>query len=135
MSELTPDRWLRGKITGDATLAAAVGTRVYSDLAPDDAAFPLVILVQLSDPAVRGVGPAIIMSGGLYAVKVCGKGVPFSMLEPAADRLRAVLHAASGAVAGGSVVACVYQSRARLTEIIEGVAYRQLIQTYRIYSQ
>lgn len=135
MSELTPDRWLYGELTSDATLAAAIGTRVFSDVAPDDVTFPLVILVQLADPAVRGVGPAVIMSSGVYAVKFCGKGVPFSALEPLADRARTVLHAAAGSVTGGAVIGCVYQGRSRLTEIIEGVAYRQLIQTYRIYSQ
>lgn len=139
MSELTPERWLYGKLSGDATLTALIGgavsPRLYSDLAPAGAVYPMVVFAALSGVPVAGVGPAIIMWNEIYAVKTIGQGAPLTSLETIADRIRTVLQAASGSVTGGVVVACTAQGRARLTDVIEGVAYRQLIQTFRIYSQ
>ena len=141
MSEITPDRWLYTKLAADNTLAAMIGgssgssaARIYSDIAPQGAAFPLVTLIQLSDQPVAGVGPAIIMWSGVYGVKVSGGGA-YSAIETIADRVRVVLQAASGSVTGGVVVACTAEGRQRLTEIVDGVLYRTLVLLFRIYSQ
>ena len=136
METVVAERFIATKLLADGQLTAIVGQRVYAYLAPAGATFPYVVF-QLQAPSqdVRGVGPVRVMSDLLYAVKVIGKDQAFSALEAAANRITSVLHAASGAVTGGTVVACVREYPLSYLEIDSGVIYRHLGGIFRVYAQ
>ncbi|MBI4496313.1 MAG: DUF3168 domain-containing protein [Chloroflexi bacterium] len=136
IESLRIDAWLYSVLSGDATLVSALGgTKVYSDLAPQDAALPYVVFGQQAPHDVMGVGTARIMVTNVYQVKVVGQGGSYQPLQAAADQVDALLHAASGTASGGTVLACVRDAVIRYTETDDGVQYRHVGGLYRITAQ
>jgi len=135
-SVLTADKWLYAKLTGDGTLITLVGSRVYVEIAKEGAAFPLIVMQQMSCLPVMNVGAAVIWFDELWLVKGIDKSKSYSALGTIMDRVRAVLHAASGTVSGsGTVVGCVEEAVIRYSELLDGVQYRHLGMEFRVWTQ
>lgn len=132
---LRVDQWLYATLTGDATLAAAVSTRCYSDVAPQGAAFPLLLFTMMDGTDVMGVGTARIMVNAIYQVKVIGQGSSYSPLKPIADRIDAVLQGKTGSVVDGVILACTREQPIRYMEIAGETQYRHLGGLYRVFVQ
>lgn len=132
---LVAEQWLQTVLSGDATLNTAVGGRIYGYVAPQDAAFPVVVYQQQAARDVQGVGPARIMATMLYIVKVTGQTGSFASIEAAANRIDAVLQAASGTNVRGRVVACVREAPFSLVENTPNGQYRHLGGMYRLWAQ
>lgn len=132
---LRVDQWLYATLTGDATLAAAVSTRCYSDVAPQGAAFPLLLFTMMDGTDVMGVGTARIMVNAIYQVKVIGQGPSYSPLKPIADRIDAVLQGKTGSVVDGVILACTREQPIRYMEIAGETQYRHLGGLYRVFVQ
>ncbi len=132
---LTAERWLTSVITNDATLAGYVGGRVFGHIVPMDATFPYVWFTHQAFADVRGNGPARIMVSAFYVVRACEISDSFEGLEPIANRIDAVLHAAKGTVSGGQVLGCVRERPFVMVDNGKGVQYRQLGGIYRLWIQ
>jgi hypothetical protein len=125
--------WVYQLLTGDATLAPLVGTRVYNGIAPAGATFPYVVMQLLSGGNdLMGVGPTRIWADMLWLIKAVTKGSSTGPLEPIANRIDALLHAASGTVSGGVVHICVRERPFELPTVENGVSYVQLGAEYRV---
>jgi len=122
-----------GVLAGDATLHALVADRIYSEVAPADATFPVVVFQWMSGHDVRGVGPTRIMDDLLYLVKAIGQTKAFTDIETIANRVDVLLHAQSGAPTGGTVYGCVREEPFKLAEDDEGISYRHLGGSYRLW--
>lgn len=137
METVRAEAWLYGLLTGDTALAALVDSRVYSGAAPQGATLPCVIINHQSGRDVLGVGTVRVMSRLAYLVKAVGRCQSYLALEPIADRIDAVLHGASGAVAGiegagAELLACTRTMTVAYAEMDEGVQYRHLGGLYQI---
>lgn len=132
---LVAEQWLYTKLTGDSTLNTAVGGRIYAYVAPQGAALPCVVYQQQAARDVAGVGPARIMSNMVYLIKVIGQTRSFGDLETVANRIDAVLQAASGSNSRGNVWACVRDSPFAMVENTEAGEYRHLGGIYRIFAK
>lgn len=127
------EKWLFQVLTGDATIAAAIGTRVYVGAAPNTASFPLVIYAQISPgDDLRGVGPVRVWGSPLYVVKAVDKGQSVQGLATLADRIDAVLHAVSGTTTDGRIHFCERERGFRRTEVIGDQFYQHLGGEYRV---
>lgn len=142
ISKTTPaaERWLYAVLTGDGTLAGLVGTRVYFDSIPQDAAMPLIYVTQSSGRDLAGTGPNIYATRFAYAVRAVDETPPGGLttaLVNVADRLHTVLHAASGSNVDGAVMACVREQPFSMTERdpSTGRPYRHLGGIYRMWVQ
>jgi hypothetical protein len=136
-SVLTADKWLYAKLSGDGTLIGLVGDRIYTEIAKEGAAFPLIVMQQLpgSGP-LMGVGTAVIWFDELWMVKGIDKSKSYSALGTIIDRVRLVLHGASGTVSGsGTVVGCVEAAVVRYSELLDGMQYRHLGMEFRVWTQ
>lgn len=133
MSEIiTADEWLYATLSGDATLIAAVGTRIYGHVAPNSATFPLIIFAPVDNPTdLMVVNAKRVWSDGTWQVKVVSETQSLAGLEAIADRIDTLLHRQSGS----GVVACVRQGPLSYIEIVDGVQYRHLGGLYRIQVQ
>lgn len=132
---LVVEEWLYTVLSGDAVLSAAVGGRIYGYVAPTGAALPYVIYQQQAGRDIAGVGPARIMSTFSYIVKCVAKGNSFAGIEVAANRIDAVLQAASGSNVRGTVIACVREAPFALVESTDTGQYRHLGGSYRLWAQ
>jgi hypothetical protein len=129
------EQWLYSKLSGDAQLAAVVGTRVYGYRAPDGAALPYVLYQNQAARDVAGVGPARIGSSLMYLVRVVGETTTFAALQTAAARIDAVLQGAAGTVPDGEVWGCGREQPFVLVETNAGKQVRHLGGVYRVWAK
>lgn len=137
-SVMTAERWLYGKLSGDTGTGGVytlVATRIYNGAAAQGAAYPLIVYQSLSGVDVQGVGSEFIMVNEIFSVKAVAQAQTYGTVETIANRVNAVLHKSSGAVSGGTVLACVRLYVDKMEEIVNGTMFKTIMQRYRVYSQ
>jgi hypothetical protein len=118
-------RFVYGTLTGDATVAALVGTRVYAGIAPEGTALPYVTFLIVDCPDVAGVGLARIMAQARVQIDLWGRGSALD-LEPLADAVDRALQGATGT----DVLAFTRLSTLARVEVVEGVTYQHQMLEY-----
>lgn len=130
------DAWLDQVLGSDTTLAGLATGGCWDTLADESAAFPYVVWQLQAGRDVGGIGPATrIMVNGLWLVRGVDRSPSQTAVKPIAERVDALLHAASGSVTGGLVVACVREEPYKFLEVTDGVMYWHLGGMYRIWAQ
>lgn len=129
------ERWLYTTLAADAALGSVVSTRIYSSVAPQSSTLPCVVFQQQAARDVMGSGPYRYHSTMLYTVRVIDEAGGWGTVEASADRIDAVLHAASGTATGGTIVACVREQPFSMVESIDGRTFRHLGGIYRLWLQ
>lgn len=133
------DDWLHDRLAGDAALVALLGgeERIYADIAPTDAKYPLVVFQMTGDPMDVMVHNDIrIMCEAPYMVKAIDEGMSYARAQQIADRIDFLLTRASGSVAGGRIEFCVREKPIRYPEQSDdGREYRHLGGEYNIRAQ
>lgn len=124
--------FIRSLLSDDATLMGLV-SEVYTDSAPMEATYPFV-LVSLQDATDEiGLGGEFIVSGLSYVVRAVGRGASYLPLEPIAERIKAVLHKATGAAGNGEVFECLQTEPIAYPETgADGQQYRHLGGLYEL---
>lgn len=110
------EKWLYGELAADAAVAALVGTRIYTGMAPNNATYPFVVfsLIDGFDHTTQGVR---LMADLEYLVECVAEGAAYPWtLAGAVDR---VLKDGAGIV-DGFRVSCDRQSDFTLPEIAQG---------------
>lgn len=88
-------------LAADATVAAAVGTRIFPDMATQDAAYPfLVYMVDETEPADTKEGPA---SMDLVDVSLMIYHTKYTDGQDLAEAARSALDRKSGTIGGLSI--------------------------------
>jgi hypothetical protein len=132
MTILNADRWLTTKLTGDATIAAVLGSRIYSDIASQsNTQYPYAIIENVSQVMDANLSADRIMDDELWQVRVVTQSAAYDGLETVVDRIRTVLHQASGT----GVIGCVYEGAQRMTDIEAGQMYKTIVLEFRLFTQ
>lgn len=129
------ERWLYTVLSSDGALTAVVSTRIYADRIPQDVAspYPCVVFGHLSARDLMGVGAFRIWANSLYVIRAIDETESFAgNVKTAADRIDAVLHAASGSNVDGEIFACTRESPFRMSEETDGRVFQHLGGQYRI---
>lgn len=130
------EEWIYTTLTGDATLAGLVGTRVYAGMAPQGATMPYVVFAMANNHDVMGLGGTRIMTDFTYRVEVVGRTDSYSTISPIADGIDTLLHKASGAAGeDGYVLACQRVQEIAHPEVRDGIAYRRMGAYWHIIAQ
>ena len=128
MTILNADRWLYTQLTTDAQLATALGGRVFVDTAPLNTQYPLAIMTFVTAQQVGNWSADRIMDNEFWQITVWTNQDSYTSIEPVADRIREVLHKASGT----GVVGCAFERQSRMSDP-EG--YKAIILEFRLYTQ
>ncbi len=131
------DEWLYGVLSGNATITGIVGTRVFNEIAPDDAIFPYVVFFAsspgndylLAGPANR------LWSRAIYTVKGVAQQSSYGgNLLTLFQTFDSLLDGKTATVTRGEVVSCVRQTTVKYAEKSTdgGVPYRHLGATFII---
>lgn len=131
MTLLNADRWILSTLKNDSTLTAALGERIFVDVAPMGTDYPLVILSFVSAILVQNASADRVMDDELWRVKIYGNEPSYQNLEGIADRVRDVLHQA----AGTGVIGCVYTGSLRLSEIENGQVFKGFVLEFELFTQ
>jgi len=131
MTILNADRWLYEQLTTDSQLSAALGGRVYVDIAPQGAQYPLAILTLVMAQQIGNLFDDRVMDAETWQVAVWTDEPSYTDIESIADRIRAILHKAGGA----GVLAAVYQEQRRMMEQDGDKEYKAIILEFKIFTQ
>ena len=132
---LAAREWLYAKLAADATLTGIVSTRIYAEMAPENATFPLIMITEMSPGNdLRVVGTGRIWSDPLFLVKAVDQTASYTgNIKTLAGRIDAVLHGKSGTATDGTVWACVRERGFTMPETGPGgTQYRHLGGLYRV---
>lgn len=125
------DAWLFGTLNADPLLAG----KVHDALAPQDSVPPYVVFQQQSGTDVLTANRSRVMANLLYVVRVIGQGASFAALKALAQRVDALLQRASGSNADGTVLSSHREEPMKRAYTEQGVAYREVVLTYRLFVQ
>lgn len=131
MTLLNADRWILSTLKNDATLIAALGTRIYTDVAPMDTTYPLAILSFVSMVPVENASADRVMDDEIWRIKVIGNEPSYKNLETLADKVRELLHKTSGT----GVIGCVCTGSLRLSEVESGQTYKTILLEFELFTQ
>lgn len=131
MTILNADRWLYTQFTTDSQLATALGGRVYVDVAPQDTQYPLAIMTFVTARQVGNMSADRVMDDELWQIAIWTDKTSYTELESIADRVRSVIHKASGS----GIIGAVYEGERRLVEQDGDIVYKALILEFRLFTQ
>lgn len=131
MTVLNADRWLYEQLTTDSQLSAALGERVYVDIAPQGEQYPLAILTLVMAQQIGNLFVDKVMDAETWQVAIWTDKPSYTDIEPIVDRIRAILHKASGT----GVLAAVYQEQRRMVEQDSDKEYKAIILEFKIFTQ
>lgn len=133
---LAARQWLYATLAADTLLAAVVAGRIYTEQAPEDATFPLVLLTELSPgDDLRVVGTGRIWADPLFLVRGVAQTASFGgTLVTIAGRIETALNGKAGTATNGRVWSCVRERPFSLAETVTpgGTQYRHLGGVYRV---
>ncbi len=131
MTILNADRWILSTLKNDATLAAVLGERIFTDVAPLESAYPLAILSFVSMVPVENASADRVMDDEIWRIKVVGNEPTYKNLEVIADKIRQILHKASGI----GVIGCVCTGSLRFSEVENGQTYKTILLEFELFTQ
>lgn len=85
------NQWIYSTLSADPTVSAAVGTRIYSELAPQGATFPLVLFAHIGNTDVRNSFGNGRLSKVIYLVRAVTTGSSTDPVKAVADRFDPLL--------------------------------------------
>jgi len=131
MTILNADRWLYEQLTTDSQLATALGGRVYMDVAPQGEQYPLAILTLVTAQQISNLSVDKVMDAETWQVAIWSDKPSYTAIEPIADRIREILHKASGT----GVLAAIYQEQRRIAEQDGDKEYKAIILEFKVFTQ
>lgn len=123
--------WILSVLTGSTSLAALVGTRIYRDEAPENTAFPCVVMQQIDAVPVQNAFRDRLMDGERWQVKAVNKANSYTTVNSIAALVETLLHKASGS----NVVSSVLEFKMPMSEKDNGVTYKSMILDFRVHTQ
>lgn len=150
---LTAIRWVIATLKADTAVSGLVGARVYANLAPAGATYPLIVVTKVTGTPVKvpSTGSTTIMFDEPVQVVAVEKGFDNTVPAGVMNAVRAALDCASGVVTQvipgegeeedvtittGTVIACVEEMEIPLpVEITDGVTYQKSALQFRVYTQ
>lgn len=130
MTALNADKWLHQTLSGDTTLMGLI-SGVYAEHAPADASYPFAVISLVDGGMVANAYADRIMDNETWQVALINQSASYAGLEGAVDRVRALLHKQKGT----GVLACVYSGSRRITEMVSGKVYRQIVLEFQVFTQ
>lgn len=131
------DEWVYTVLAGDATVAAACGTRIWADAMPDRTGLPAVVFQhQATVPDTTTFDGNRILTQTLMLARCIDQATSWTgTVRAVADAIDSALHQAAGSTVDGVQVAtCIREQPWRLLDVVDGRQYRHMGGLYRITS-
>jgi hypothetical protein len=130
---------LYGKLAGDSTLTALLGTppagwsqNIYLDQAPDDAPFPYLIFSRQSSVPTYANATTPAFEEDVWLVKAVDRNTTADQAEAIQARVDALLTDGTLSVSGAEVTWLRRQSDVVYPETVDGVRYLHAGSLYRL---
>lgn len=135
-------RALYGKLSGDTTLNSLLATppagrakSIYHAYAPDNAAFPFIILSKQSGVPTEAFQAPSAFETDVWLVKAVDRSDSADTAEAAAERVKVLLNDAALSISGASLMYLRRQSDVEYEETEDGVRYIHVGSLFRLVFQ
>lgn len=132
-------RALYGKLAGDSTLIALLGTpangyskSIYYQLAPQSAGFPYVLFQKQAGVPVEAFGAPDAFNRDVWLVKAVDRSASADVAESIQDRVKTLLNDASLTISGAELCDLRRVSDVEYPEQYDGVEYRHAGSLFRL---
>lgn len=125
------DTWITTTLTADVELELLLNGRIYADIAPEGAQYPLVVIQLIDALPDENISADRIMDVENWQIRIVDKGSSYAHAKGIAARIRLILHKAAAA----GVVGCRFIQLLRYHEFTEGAMYKNLILEFNIFTQ
>ena len=132
-------RALYGKLAGDTTLNNLLGApapgyakNIYHQQAPEDAAFPFVILQKQAGTPMEAFGDPSAIDTDVWMVKAVDRDTTADLAESVAARIIALLNDTTLSIAGSNLLYLRRQSDVEYPEVTDGVFYQHIGALFRL---
>lgn len=123
--------WIYSVLTGSTSLAALVSTRIYRDEAPENTAFPYVVMQQIDAVPVQNAFRDRLMDGERWQVKAVNKANSYTTVNSIAALVETLLHKQRGS----NVLSSVLEFKMPMSEKDNGITYKSMILDFRVHTQ
>lgn len=123
--------WIYSVLTGSTSLAALVSTRIYRDEAPENTAFPYVVMQQIDAVPVQNAFKDKLMDGERWQVKAVNKANTYTTVNSIAALVETLLHKQRGS----NVLSSVLEFKMPMSEKDNGITYKSMILDFRVHTQ
>lgn len=137
-----PRRALYGKLAGDGTLNALLGTpasgyskAIYHNAAPQGAAFPLVIFNKQSGVPTQAMRDPSAFETDIWLIKGVARGDTADPAEAIATRLNDLLNDGTLSISGATQLWLRRESDVEYMELADGVRYHHVGALFRLSYQ
>jgi hypothetical protein len=128
-------KWIYQSLTADSALVALVGARIYREVAPESATFPLVLFWSTGGSDLLGNDAARIWTEATFTIEAVCDGASADKAEAIAARISALFDRASGATTTARILSCVRESPTDSIDQDGGTLYPRLGGSYRLQIQ
>jgi len=132
-------RAIYGKLAADVTLNALLGTpgagyakSIYYQLAPDDAAYPFVVMNKQAGTPMEAMGNPDALDTELWFVKGVDRQPTPDNVEAIQARVKALLNDASLSISGATLTFLRRQSDEEYSELADGTQYKHAGSLFRL---
>lgn len=94
----------------DPSIANLVEDRIYEDVAPQPAMFPLIVFSCSSSRDIVGASATRLATAPNYLVRAIGRssgGSDYAAIDPIAERIDELLHGARAKMDGGTILSAI----------------------------
>jgi len=140
MNELLPGiKFLQDRLTGAAGLTALVGQRIYSGMAPQKAAYPLVIHAYQSGGVTPALGADVgrLMADPRFLVKAVTQERDPLAAGRIANQIDEAIDGKSAAIVIDGITynvqGCIMEQQIHFTEDVGDLRYQHFGGLYRLY--
>ncbi len=123
--------WIYSTLTGSTSLAALVSTRIYRDEAPENTAFPYVVMQQIDAVPVQNAFKDKLMDGERWQVKAVNEATNYTTVNSIAALVETLLHKQRGS----NVLSSVLEFKMPMSEKDNGITYKSMILDFRVHTQ
>lgn len=126
-------RWIYSTLAGDSALTTLLGAaRIYRDVGPQEAAWPVVTFGLQSGGDTVGNAGARILTRMRWLVKSITKGTDLAAVAAIAARVDVLLQQGAGVNGDAQVAACVREQVISYPHTEAGVVWRHEGGVYRV---
>lgn len=128
------DQFLYQRITAKTAVTALVGSRVYREIAPQDAQLPLIVFARIDQEDLAAIGQPVTSAVYTYDVQIHAEGESATPLVAAADAIAEALDGASGVVGGAQVSARKVRDTRVPTYVVDGLIHQRVGSEYELFA-
>lgn len=128
------DQFLFSKIAALPEVNSLVGTRVYREIAPQNATLPLIIFARIDQEDLAAIGQPVTSAIYTYDVQIHAEGESATPLVAAADAIAKALDGASASVGSAYVAARKVRDTRVPTYVVDGLIHQRVGSEYELFA-